>query len=256
MIDSNALGRQIDDLEVIDSIAVMSVASSTNALAHRVIDECIENDIPVPNAMIIAREQRAGRGREGRSWVSPRNAGIWATLLTTCSNQRLALLPLEMSLCVSRYLESMGLTPRIKWPNDILIGDRKIAGILIEARSSATGAHVAIGVGINLTGASPHEGGITAEEAGATGEQIDEAILAWCRAADRMLAEERGSAEIIREWSERSSLQTGDRVASLVGGRSVEGSWQGIDSHGHARITTADGERKVAAGEIVALDRG
>lgn len=256
MIDSDVLAREIDSLSVIDSIAVMSTATSTNLVACRVIDECIENDIPIPSALIVAREQRSGKGREARTWVSPRDSGIWSTILTTCPSARLPLLPLEISLTVATFLERLSLKPQIKWPNDILVNERKIAGILIEARSTPSGTHVAIGVGINLFGPAPHEGGITAEEAGANAGEIDQAILAWCRTVDEMLASPQNPAAIISEWRRRSFFSAGDRVASLVSGRRIEGSWKGIDESGHACIATTDGETRVAAGEIIVLARG
>lgn len=259
MIDAAVLERASRELSTIDSIALMTTSSSTNLLARRIIDECLQNDIPVPTGLIIAREQREGRGRETRSWRSPRDAGIWSTALATVSSDRLPLLPLEVALCVSAFLEEhSALSPRIKWPNDVLVDGRKIAGILIEARSSSAGAHVAIGVGINLTGEAPHAGAITAEEAGAGGTDggIDEAILAWTSAIDRMLTFRRSAEEIIRGWSARSALKTGDHVRSEIGGRTIEGSWLGIDPNGHARIATVEGERRIAAGEIFQLDSG
>ena len=101
--------------------------------------------------MIIAGEQFAGRGRNARQWSSPPGKGIYATTLLTCPAETLSLVPLEMANVVASYLrEVFGIDARIKWPNDILAGGRKIAGILIEARVVEERAFLLIGTGINV----------------------------------------------------------------------------------------------------------
>lgn len=257
MISIAKLEETATVLSRIESIAVLSTASSTNVLARRVIDECLENDIPVPQALIVAREQRDGRGRESRVWISPRDGGLWSTTLATVSRERLALLPLEAAIAVSEFVRTqLGVENRLKWPNDVLVGDRKIAGVLIEARSTADDCHVAIGVGINISGPSPAEGAITAEEArgNAWTADLDEVILAWAHASDELLVSSRTPSEIVAMWSERSHLMPGDHVASMIGGRRIDGSWLGIDEAGHARIATVDGESRIAAGDIVRVE--
>src|SRR2546421_13096629 len=105
----------------------MPRVSSTNVIARRIVNECIENELSLPQAMIIAGEQFAGRGRNQRSWSSPAGKGIYATTLITRPAAELQLVPLEMANIVATYLrEVFAIDARVKWPNDVLVGGRKI----------------------------------------------------------------------------------------------------------------------------------
>src|SRR5436305_13287246 len=123
----------VDRLTTIESIAVIPRVASTNLVARRIVNECIENELSLPKAIIIAREQFAGRGRNARQWSSPAGKGIYATTLFSMPANQLPLLPMEMANIVASYLrEVFAIDARVKWPNDVLAGGRKLAGILIE----------------------------------------------------------------------------------------------------------------------------
>src|SRR3954451_21604289 len=127
--------RIVDRLTTIESIAVIPRVASTNLVARRIVNECIENELSLPKGIIIAGEQFAGRGRNARQWSSPPGKGIYATTMITCTPAELPLVPLEMANVVASFLRDVfAIDARIKWPNDVLAGGRKIAGILIEAR--------------------------------------------------------------------------------------------------------------------------
>src|SRR3954451_15568127 len=143
--------RIVDRLTTIESIALIPRVASTNLVARRVVHECIENELSLPNAMIIAGEQFAGRGRNARQWSSPAGKGIYATTLLMRPAKELPMVPLEIANIVASFLsETFAVDARIKWPNDILVGGRKIAGILIEARIHEERAFLLIGTGINV----------------------------------------------------------------------------------------------------------
>src|SRR5256885_1508732 len=130
-LDTRAL---VDRLTVLESIALVPRLASTNLVARRIVNECIENELSLPQAMIIAGEQFAGRGRNARQWSSPAGKGIYATTLMMRPAAELPMVPLEIANIVASYLrEVFAVDARIKWPNDVLVGGRKIAGILIEA---------------------------------------------------------------------------------------------------------------------------
>lgn len=102
--------------------------------------------------LILAEEQMAGRGRFGRQWLSPAGKNLYLTLILRPAPERLRSLsvvaPLAISLAVE---ETTGLSPRIKWPNDVLLAGRKLAGVLME--SSLAGAEVRyalVGIGLNV----------------------------------------------------------------------------------------------------------
>src|SRR5215212_5295393 len=146
MIDPRQI---VPGLTTLESIAVIPRVASTNLIARRIVAECIQNELSLPQAMIIAGEQFAGRGRNERSWSSPAGKGIYATTLITRTAAELPLVPLEMANIVATYLRDVfGIEAGVKWPNDVLVSGRKIAGILIEARLQNDRAYLLIGTGI------------------------------------------------------------------------------------------------------------
>lgn len=103
--------------------------------------------------LVIADAQTAGRGRMGRSWRSDPGAGIWLTLLERpTSTESLGVLALRLALAVAPALDPFaGASTLLKWPNDVYVGERKLAGVLVEARWRGPRLDwVAIGVGINV----------------------------------------------------------------------------------------------------------
>jgi BirA family transcriptional regulator, biotin operon repressor / biotin---[acetyl-CoA-carboxylase] ligase len=139
-----ALSRRLDLPHV---VAELSVASTMD-LAH-----VLAADGASAGTLVLAEDQVAGRGRSGRRWQSAPRAGIWGTLVERPADaSALEVLSLRVGLRLAAVLErwtdaAIGL----KWPNDLLVGDRKLAGVLIEARwRDQRPDWVAIGVGINL----------------------------------------------------------------------------------------------------------
>lgn len=101
--------------------------------------------------VLRADEQTAGQGRHGRSWASPRG-GLWFSMAAPIQPPlgRFAAMPLAIGVAVADALEAVcGLACRVKWPNDVLAADHKLAGILCQAEAGADRAFVVIGVGIN-----------------------------------------------------------------------------------------------------------
>jgi BirA family biotin operon repressor/biotin-[acetyl-CoA-carboxylase] ligase len=103
---------------------------------------------------VVAEVQIRGRGRHGRSWHTAPGHGLALSLLLHPGGDRavLATVPLVAGLGLARALEGMGVAARLKWPNDLLVGGRKISGVLVESRRDADGADVVVmGVGVNVT---------------------------------------------------------------------------------------------------------
>src|SRR5205823_3197380 len=99
-------------------------------------------------AVVVADEQTAGRGRQGRPWLAPPGAAILSsTLLRPPPDRRLPELSLVAGVAVADAVEeTLGLSAQIKWPNDVLVNRKKVAGILAEARGDA----VVLGIGVNV----------------------------------------------------------------------------------------------------------
>ena len=101
-------------------------------------------------AAVLADEQTGGRGRQGRAWASP-PGGLYISVLLRPPSAPASLIPLAAGVAVVEALRERGVSAELKWPNDVLARDRKLAGILTEASSSSSGLDwVVLGLGVNL----------------------------------------------------------------------------------------------------------
>src|SRR4029079_10376791 len=103
-------------------------------------------------SVVIADAQSAGRGRHGRTWASPPGAGLYMSILMRPAAHAVSLLTIAAGVAFADGIQAAtGLQPQLKWPNDVYVGGRKLAGILAEAGTSKSGVqHVVLGCGINL----------------------------------------------------------------------------------------------------------
>ena len=247
----------VRNLRTIESIALIPRLASTNLVARRIVNECIENELSLPQAMIIAGEQFAGKGRNDRYWSSPAGKGIYATTLLTRTARDLPLMPLAMANIVATFLrDTYGLDARIKWPNDVLVGGRKIAGILIEARMQEDRVYMIVGTGVNVEPVSDdaRPNAIAISEAtpkNFTG--IGDAIRAFIEHVDEELGKPLVHDEVLAQWRALSIHQPGDRIQCVLGDRTVSGTWTGIDEQGRAVLNTPDGPLSVSAGDLMLM---
>jgi BirA family biotin operon repressor/biotin-[acetyl-CoA-carboxylase] ligase len=242
-------------LHTLESVAVIPRVASTNLVARRVVNECIENELSLPQAMIIAGEQFAGRGRNARSWSSPPGKGIYATTLLTRPVADLPMIPLEMANIVAGYLrEVFRIDACIKWPNDVLVRGGKIAGILIEARIQDDRVFLLIGIGVNVEPVKDDDRpNATSISEVARGEfhGIDAATEAFVEYMDERLGQPFERDRVLEEWRRLAVHQRGDRIVCTVGDRTFSGTWNGIDEHGRA-LLRHDGEIiAVSAGDLI-----
>ena len=229
---------------------------STNTQLARLASEGAAEGLAV-----VADEQTAGRGRLQRAWSSPKGAGLYFSILLrpTIPQNHWPLITLMAALAVGDALaEACDLTTDIKWPNDLLSGERKICGILAEAIDTPLGRAVIVGIGINLTqNAFPAElANVATSVAEATGRQPErEMILAallqsltrWYPMVDK-------PETIVAAWSNRSSYATGKLVQVSNGDDKWQGTTCGIEPDGALRLRTASGETKlVRAGDVYSI---
>jgi BirA family biotin operon repressor/biotin-[acetyl-CoA-carboxylase] ligase len=213
---------------------------------------------------IVAAEQTAGRGRLERHWVSPKNAGLYFSIILRprLEQKTLPLITLMSSLAVRDALsEACGLETDIKWPNDVLANDRKLCGILAEIVETSIGRAVVTGIGINLAaGSFPPEVQATAtsvEES--TGRLPDpqvvlESLIKALGQRYSLLLSENGAESTLTDWCLASSFANGKRVRIDNGRDIVEGVTRGLELDGALRIETDSGEiRAVRAGDVTAV---
>jgi BirA family biotin operon repressor/biotin-[acetyl-CoA-carboxylase] ligase len=245
----------VDRLTTIESLALIPRLASTNLVARRVVTECIENELSLPRAMIIAGEQFAGRGRNARQWSSPPGKGIYATTLLTRPAEELPMVPLEIANIVASYLrETFSINARIKWPNDVLVDGRKIAGILIEARIHDDRVYLLIGTGVNVepvAGDDRPNAVAIADVSPRDFRGITEATEAFIEHMDGRLSQPFERERVLAEWRSLAVHATGDRVTCVIGERTVSGTWAGIDEHGRAMLRNGSGVITVSAGDLI-----
>ncbi|MGI8734110.1 MAG: biotin--[acetyl-CoA-carboxylase] ligase [Pyrinomonadaceae bacterium] len=213
---------------------------------------------------IVAREQTAGRGRLERQWISPKGAGIYFSILLTPQLDPKAwpLITLMASLAVHEtLLEACALQTDIKWPNDILHNEKKLCGILAETVETPTGRAVVVGIGINLTSAAfPRELQeivTSVESAAGKAPNLELVLQRFVTALEsryQQIQTPGGTAQIIAEWSSRSSYANGKQIRVSNGSHTLEGTTRGLQSDGALRIETETGEIKVVrAGDVTAV---
>jgi len=215
---------------------------------------------------VLAESQNAGRGREGRSWRSPAgNLFLSVLLRPVLPPDALPVLPLLAGVALAEAAAGYGVAARLKWPNDVLVGERKLAGILVEATSSGSGVEfVVVGVGMNLV-LDPLElpeelrsraTSIRAE----TGRSIEP--LAAARAVlarlgvwyDRLSRE--GRVPVLAAWRLAALPWWGERVEVRSAGARIEGVARDIDQSGALLLDTADGATlRVLSGDARELRR-
>jgi BirA family biotin operon repressor/biotin-[acetyl-CoA-carboxylase] ligase len=219
--------------------------------------------IGAPHGTVVtATEQTAGRGRQGRTWTAPPNKALLYSAIVRPLEERHMTLPLAVPLAVCEAAEELNpdLVCGVKWPNDILVDGRKLAGVLIEARPQDGWA--VIGVGLN----------IAIEEDDFPEELRDRATSVF---PDDRRTQERGSAgrspllsagppllsplnqrlnhwvqaepeEVLTEWRKRDTLR--GREVEWDGGSGVA---DGVDDRGYLVVVTPSGDRiAVGAGEV------
>ena len=125
---------------------------------HRVADSTNERAKELAAAgaphgtVVTADEQTAGRGRQGRAWSAPRRAAVLMSVIVRDLGDSAAMLPLAAAVAACEACESVsGVRCEIKWPNDVWVDGRKLAGILVEARPTAGWAVVGIGLNVSTT---------------------------------------------------------------------------------------------------------
>lgn len=208
--------------------------------------------------VVTAGEQTEGRGRQGRTWTAPPGKALLYSAIVRPLEPRHMLLPLATPLAVAEAAEALapGVECGVKWPNDVLVGRRKLAGILIEARPQDGWAVVGVGLNLTITPAEfPEELRDTATslaiESSVCLSSPTGLIKANGEAADTLSGrlgywQEAGEAEILAAWRGRDALR--GREVAWEGGSGVA---DGIDDRGYLVVVTASGERvTVGAGEV------
>lgn len=194
-------------------------------------------------AMCLAEAQSRGRGRQGRPWLSPPGGGIWlGYLMRPGAHAATGVLALRVGLAVAAGLRALGADVRLKWPNDVYLDDRKLAGMLCEARRD----WVAVGIGLNVRGRLPAELAGTAATLAESLPDVSrvrvlEAVvprLHALTAAPELTGEER------RRFAELDWLHGRRLLEPVVGTAS------GVAADGALLVETDGGTARITAGSV------
>ena len=262
-LDAASLHRQAVRPDALwRAVEVVGRTGSTNAdlLARALAGE--------PEGVVLAaEEQTAGRGRMGRAWVAPPRAALTFSMLLrpTPPPVRRGWLPLLAGLAVAEAVTAVtGVPVGLKWPNDVLVGDAKLCGILAESAGDA----VVVGVGLNVSTEpaelpGPGPGALPATSlraAGATALDREPLLLAILAAVERWYQawqNARGDPErsgLRAAYTGRSATIGRNIRAELPGGKTLSGPAVGVDPDGRLLVRVSSGaEVAVAAGDVVHL---
>jgi BirA family biotin operon repressor/biotin-[acetyl-CoA-carboxylase] ligase len=186
--------------------------------------------------VVLADEQTAGRGRFGRAWASPLR-GLYATFLVEAD----PLISLHAGLASVRALADAGASARLKWPNDLWAGERKLGGILVETADDMA----LVGIGINLE-SIPVNGAISLRALGVEARRAAVVLTIWSALRQRVDPD-----TLLQEYRAHCATLN-QRVRLLLGSETaVEGIAVDVDDHGRLLVETPEGLRSFSSGECL-----
>lgn len=239
------LGTPARDLEVVDSTMSEAARWAAEGAPH--------------GAVVTAQVQHRGRGRHGRAWQSPPSESLLFTVVLrpTLEADRMGLIPLAAGLAVAEAVYAFGVTATLKWPNDVRVGGRKLAGVLAESSRSEEGAVVLLGVGVNVAQTSfpsDLEGAATSLRL-VTGRPIDpRAVLAPILERLSVHLDALASTpSLVLEAVDHRLERPSDLIVvrdPMTGQPTTQGRVLGLAPDGGLRLATLEGERVAYAGEV------
>jgi len=239
-------------------IRVFAETTSTNDVVEKMARDGVAEGI-----VVFAESQTKGRGRLGRAWLSPAGQGLWCSVLLRprLAPQAATQLTVITAVAVARAIEKhTGLQPGIKWPNDIVFGHRKVAGILLELGAELDHIkHVVLGIGLDVNlqaidfPAELRDVATSLREQ--AGEPVDRPGLATRLIQELDVVYARFKAgdfhELSDEWMRRC-VTLGRRVTLHVGDRMVAGRAEALDDEGALLLRTEHGRlERVVGGDVV-----
>jgi len=253
-------------IQLLDEQLILSLVKQGNVSVIPVIDSTNQYLLERMNelasgAACIAEYQQAGRGRRGRQWFSPFGANLYMSMYWRLEQGPAAAMGLSLviGIIMAETLRSSGASDvRVKWPNDIYLNDRKLAGILVELTGkTGDAAQIVMGAGINLAmrsadAAQINQGWINLQEAGVTVNRNELAARLINSLRDALpLFEQEGLTPFIERWAALDNF-INRPVKLLIGEREVHGIARGVDSQG-GLLLEQEGEIKSWVGGEISL---
>ena len=240
------------------NVVWLAEVDSTNQVAARLVASWVEDeDDRLGDTLLVAGTQTAGRGRGDHVWASP-PGGLYATWLGWISAAELGWLPIAAGICLAAAIEDAlpGVAAGLKWPNDILVGGRKLAGVLCLSRSRGDSAWAAVGVGVNVDGtpamtAGAAPGATSLRSLGFAGD-AEAAIWTVARGfVHRLRPALAQPAGLSAAWLARAVHRPGDTLRVRKGDEVIVGAFAGLGANGHLEVAAGGRVQHIAAGELV-----
>jgi BirA family biotin operon repressor/biotin-[acetyl-CoA-carboxylase] ligase len=231
---------------------------STNAFALRLLAH--GRNVP-DGTVVLAESQTAGRGRLGRSWHSEPASGLYLSMVLrpVISPSLAPLFTLGCAVALHHAVQRVAhLEPDIKWPNDLLVGGRKVAGILAEIQAEVDRVHyLVLGTGLNVNHTvfpeDIRERATSLRLASGHPHSRLEILVDFLEQLEALLERFRmaGPGAIVSEWTRHSSFAEGRQVEVVDGSRTVEGTTRGLNPFGALRVELATGRvEELYSGEV------
>ena len=209
---------------------------------------------------VLADRQTGGRGREGRAWVSP-PGGLYLSVLLRPRFEKVGLLPLAAGVAVAEAAGELGVRVELKWPNDVLVSGRKLAGILSEAASGPGGVEwVVLGIGVNVAvdpaTLPPDLAGSATSLRAAGGADVPVAELAAAvihRLGVGYDALARDPGDVVSAWRARAAPWWGGMVEVRTGEGGLRGRLLEVDDDGALVVEVEGRRRRLLSGEVTRL---
>lgn len=257
-MDAEQLRRSAADTPELSFFSRIDVVESTGSTNADLIARAADPD--ADHVVLLAETQVQGRGRHARPWVSPPRAQLAMSLLVRLPGigpASLAWLALLTGIAVVDALRTTaGVAAELKWPNDVLIEGRKVAGILAEVASSGGAPAVVIGLGLNVSLTEeelpvPHATSLTIAGAWETDRTVlvRSLLVEFVRRFTAWRDADWATDELAAAYRERCATIGTEVRAELPGGRTLTGVAAGVDDYGRLLI----GDQAVSAGDVTHL---
>lgn len=233
------------------SLVTLETVDSTNRLALDLAQQAGAN-----KTWVLSETQRAGRGRHGRDWASPPGNFYGSLLLVSpCAPETAPQLGFVAGVAVAETMIELGIADaRIKWPNDVLAGGGKLAGILLEGRALGKDRQaVAIGIGVNIVSApvlsegravSMRDLGVVTDRR-AVFRRLSNRMAHWHRVFSRGA----GFLSVRQAWADLS-IAPGTQLTVKLPGATRSGRFSGIDEHGRLLLSNDGAVTRIEAGDV------
>jgi len=254
----NRLGRIREELAAhVENLVLFKVIRSTHALARTLIAEMDDEQQNLGSTLILADRQDGGEGRGDRQWESPAGGLYMSWLRSGLTAETIAQLPMLAATAAHAAVTGIGVQDAcIKWPNDILVNGRKLAGLLVFARHGET-SWVTVGLGVNLETAPIIDNGDALLAASVADHVTKGDVDSWrhdiactfVTELDLSMADPKPALEI---WRSLLIQQPGDSITvRLASGKTVSGTLVDLSEEGFLRIRSNGEERVITGGDII-----